>query len=35
MLTHDGLQVNPNKVAHVVPFRHSKLTRIFQVRLLR
>ena len=24
-------QVNPNKVAHVVPFRHSKLTRIFQV----
>jgi len=24
-------QVNSNKVAHVVPFRHSKLTRIFQV----
>ena len=23
-------QLNPNKVAHVVPFRHSKLTRIFQ-----
>jgi kinesin family protein 20 len=23
-------QTNPNKVAHVVPFRHSKLTRIFQ-----
>ncbi|EKX39990.1 hypothetical protein GUITHDRAFT_50888, partial [Guillardia theta CCMP2712] len=23
-------QINPNRVAHVVPFRHSKLTRIFQ-----
>jgi len=27
-------QMNPNKLAHVVPFRHSNLTRIFQVTTL-